>query len=270
MATNRELRRDLLKKLGITPQALSLRVQKKKAQSPMSTEEATYLIAHDTGLRIDKYLAGDQVEKIRALHNGLRPHSTAAPNDKSARSRARGEPRQIKFPGNFSVANPILPPRKLAEAREMAAVYPFLYVLENSMREMIKRIMAEKFGTDWWDTQLTAGKVKGIHKTAADRMKTEASRLRWYQARGDHPIDYVDLGDLGDLILGKQEVFFPAIIGEDREWFIQFMKELGPSRNVLCHMNPLNKSNVADVKLKLQRWTTLLNNARDNIPPTTD
>jgi hypothetical protein len=36
------------------------------------------------------------------------------------------------------------------------------------------------------------------------------------------------------------------------------MKELKPARKVVCHMNPLADHNIADVKLKTQRWEKLL------------
>ncbi len=267
MATNRNLRNELLKKLGISPQALSLRVQRKKAQIPMSTEDATYLIAHESGIRIDKHLSSEQVDKVRSLQSGLRHVAEVVIAKKPIRGQKQmTETREIRFPGNFIANSILVPAAKLSEARQMAAVYPLLYVLENSMREVIRRVMAAKFGPDWWDTQLSNGRLKTVHQTASGRMKTETTRLRWHQTRGAHPIDYVDLGHLGDIILGKQDVFFPDILGSDRDWFIQFMKELEPSRNVICHMNPLNSHNIADVKLRWRKWEALLKSSKGNIP----
>lgn len=267
MATNRNLRSELLKKLGISPQAVWQRVQRKKSQAPMSTEDATYLIAHEAGIRIDKFLSAEQVDKVRSLHAGLQHHSNAPVVAKTSRPQPpRREQREIRFPDNFVVADILLSSAKLNEARQMAAIYP-LYVLENSMREVITRVMTAKFGADWWDAQLNSGKLKNVHQTAADRMKTETTRLRWHQTRGAHPIDYVDLGDLGTIILGKQDLFFPDVLGSDRDWFVQFMKELEPSRNVVCHMNPLSVHNIADIKLRCKKWETLLKNSRSHIPP---
>ena len=44
-------------------------------------------------------------------------------------------------------------------------LYPILYVLENSMREVVRRIMRAQFGDDWWDKHLVCGKLKTIHQT---------------------------------------------------------------------------------------------------------
>jgi hypothetical protein len=262
MATNSDLRKALLEKLGVTQQALSLRVQKKIRQLPMSTSEATYVIAHDEGLRLDSYLPKDEVATVRHLQAQLRQVTGAAPapprvNGGSRRAPKAPGPRQIRVGGKVNVKGTLLSSTTIAEAQEMASIYPMLYVLENSMREVVKRVMTAKFGADWWNTELTSGKLKSVHNTAAGRM-TKESRQRWHQRRGDHPLYYIGLDELGDIINGKHEVFFPNVLAAEIDWFRQFMRELEPSRNVLCHMNPLSSTNATDVALKLERWEQLV------------
>jgi len=65
--TNRHLRRALLEKLGITRQALSLRAKKLKQQTPMTTTDAIYIIAHHNGIPLDRYLAPELIERVKAL-----------------------------------------------------------------------------------------------------------------------------------------------------------------------------------------------------------
>ena len=259
MATNGPLRVALLAKLGITPQALSLRVQTKKKTIPMSTEDAVYLIAHEQGLKIDRYLPKETVDRVRALVHQTQPAVRALPN--VARTKAKSETKQtreIRFSSNLKTADMLLPEAKLKEAREMAEVYPLLYVLENSMREIIKRVMKANCTDDWWDTQLTTSKLQEIHAKAAGRKKSEK---KWHQGRGAHPIDYVDLADLGTIVLGKVPLFFPAVLGDDVEWFRHFMKELEPSRNVVCHMNPLDENNIKALQVQVGRWANLVKQA---------
>ncbi|MBS0580633.1 MAG: hypothetical protein JSR36_15355 [Proteobacteria bacterium] len=193
---------------------------------------------------------------MRGLHTQLGSAPAAA------KRQAVHGPREIRFPGAYRATDPVLPLSKLNEAVEMAAVYPLLYVLENSMREVVRRMMHAAFGDNWWDTQLTSGRLRNVHKTAADRRVNEKA---WHQRRGSHPIDYVDLVDLGDIITGKRSTFFPALM-DDVEWFRTFMKELAPSRNVVCHMNPLQKHNVDAVKLSLHRWQAIVQAAGAAIP----
>ena len=124
--------------------------------------------------------------------------------------------------------------------------------------------MKDQYGEDWWNTQLTTSRLKEVHHKAEGRMKTETSNS-WHQRRGAHPIDYVDIKDLETICRGKKASFHPNII-PDWDWFLNFMKELYPSRNVVCHMNPLHKDNVNDVKLKYRRWERLVRGSLNNIP----
>jgi len=268
MATNRALRAALLGQMDWSKQNLSARVQQKKKTAPMSTEDATYLIAHENGIKIDRYLSREQVAHVRTLVHH-QPSTAALSPKRAAQTLAKGKAgvREIRFPNEFKVANPLLASGKLKEATEMAAIFPLLYVLENSMRELIKRVMYAKYGKDWWDTQLVSGKLKGVHQKVTDRMKSESQR-RWHQRRGSHPIDYVDLGDLGSIVNGKQSDFIPSII-ESLEWFAHLMRELEPSRNVVCHMNPLDDGNIGDVKSWYRKWVNTLSSALADgtIPP---
>jgi len=267
MATNRALRAALLTRAGWSKQALSANVQRRKRHTPMSTEDATYLLAHEKGIKIDRYLSEDQIARVRTLHQASAGTSTQVPTMRAAVSERKKTISEIRFPGEFRTGNPLLSTGKLNEAREMAVIFPLLHVLENSIRELIRRVMLAHHGSEWWDTQLTSGKLKGVHQTAAARMRTESEKHTWHQRRGAHQIDYVDLGDLGSIILGKQDLFFPQII-PDRDWFMHFMRELEPSRNVVCHMNPLDDQNVTDVKSWFRKWERLVANAlsRGTIP----
>jgi hypothetical protein len=262
---NQELKKALLAKLGIQQQGLSKRAQAKKKQMPMSTEDATYLIAHEEGIRIDRFLTNEQVAHVRSLHTagGRTPAPAGAPTRQRSRPTTLG-PRELRFSSEFRISNPLLNTTKLAEARAMARVYPLLYVLENSMRTLIQRVMMAKVGANWWDTELPSGKLKSVHQHAQSRMVSE-KKNSWHQKRGAHPIDYVELDDLETIINGKQQHFVPDII-PDLPWFQNFMKELAPSRHVVCHMNPLSDENVQDVKLKLQKWENMLRSAVSAIP----
>jgi len=260
MATNRALRAALLQKLSTNKQGLSRRVQRKLAQMPMSTEDATYLIAHESGIRVDKYLTPEQVDRVRNLHAAAAKASVAS--SPPSRKIAQDTVREIRFPGEVGLRIPLLSATKVNEAKDMARIFPLLYLIENSMRELIKRVMSSACGVDWWNTELTSGKLKNVHQTAEARMRDEHS---WHQRRGSHPIDYVDFGDLESIILAKQDRFIPHIIS-DREWYIQFMKELKPSRNVVCHMNPLDAHNIADLKVRVTRWRKLLEAAEGKVP----
>ena len=166
MVTNRDLKQALLKKLDITASGLSRRINKEQRILSMSTELATYLIAQESGIVIGRYLPVDVVSEVRQLQvqkasvNNASP--TPAPKRQGATKKKSVIRRAIAAPSGTAISDPILPQKKLAEAAAMIKVYPVLYGLENSIRELIKRVMSDKFGEDWWDTQLTTSKLKGV------------------------------------------------------------------------------------------------------------
>lgn len=257
MNANPNVRAALVAKTGWSKQTLSANVKKKKKLTLMSTPEAWCVLAHEQGVPVDKFLNADERARVRALMQHVVPSSPQAAPKTAARAVKAPQERVLRFPGEFKTTNPLLPSAKLNEAKEMAAIFPILYVLENSIRDLIMRVMCDKYGADWWDTQLTSGNANQVRQKAAGRMSSQEKMHFWHQRRGSHPIDYVDLPDLGILILAKQNDFVPNII-PNREWFLHMMRELEPSRNVVCHMNPLEKGNVDDVKGWARKWETTI------------
>ena len=249
--TNKQLRTALLEKLKVTPQALSQRVQGLKRQYAITTEDATYIIAQREGIILDKYLDRDTVNHIRGIIQQIthitQDTTTIAKLARKGKREAEKKQIVIVFPKEFTVIDPILDKRKLLEARDMATIYPLLYVLENSIREVIDCLMTNRYGNNWWDSK--AGKLKDkVNERMSDEEKNS-----WHQRRGARPIDYLDLAQLPTLVRQIQKDIVPDII-PSIEWFTQFVDEVYKSRCVVCHMNPLDNTNIQSVKVKFTQW----------------
>ncbi len=250
--TNKKLRKILFDKLEITPQAVSQRVQKIKKRISINTEDATYIIAQQNGIILDKYLTPEKLDRVRMLHQQL---SSTYPQPaeqtkqgKKKKETAKPDHRTIVIAKEFKGNDPILPESKLSEAKQMAAVYPLLYILENSIREVIDRMMIKQHGPNWFDSQAP----KGLKDRVLDRMVDEHKNA-WHQRRGARPIDYLDLDQLPALMRKIDRNVVPDII-PSIEWFNQLVEEVYKSRCVLCHMNPLDQDNIQAVKLRLNQW----------------
>jgi hypothetical protein len=256
--TNKKLRQDLLKKLDITQQALSLRVQGIKKKHPMTTDDAVYVIAQQQGIILDRYLEQTVVDRVRGLiqqmNYALQPPQIIPKHENKRGGRSGQEHRVIVISGEFRDEDPILPSSKINEAKEMARIYPLLYILENSIREVIDRVMISKYGQAWWNSKAPGGLID-----TADGRMDEEKKHSWHQRRGSRPIDYLDLDQLKALMrkIQKDKVVVPDII-PSLEWFDQFIDEVYQSRCVLCHMNPLDKDNIQAVKLRLRQWQKLI------------
>lgn len=239
---------------------LSQRVQKIKRQYPMTTEDAIYIIAQKENIILDKYLDTGTVDSVRDLMRHV-----SSPSDhpltrinRKGKPVAESEQRIIIIAKEFKITGQILSQKKILEAKEMASIYPLLYILENSIREVIDKIMISRYGDNWWSIA-----PRGLRETASNRM-AEEKRNSWHQRRGDRPIDYLDLDQLPALMRKIEKEVVPDII-PSLEWFNQLVDEVYKSRCVVCHMNPLDRDNIQAVKLRARQWQKQINAKRDQI-----
>lgn len=262
--TNRQLRKALLAKLNITPQGLSERVKKLKRQYAITTEDTTYIIAQWEGIILDKYLDQDTVNHVRGIIQQIThiTHATTTMAKLARKGKRESEKKQtvIVFPKEFTVTDPILGKKKLLEARDMAAIYPLLYVLENSIRELIDRFMVSIYGNNWWESKAP----QALKKTVNIRMSDE-EKNSWHQRRGARPIDYLDFNHLPALVRKIEEEVKLDII-PSIEWFTELVKEVYKSRCVVCHMNPLDADNIDAVRLRFRQWQKLINAKKGLVP----
>jgi len=243
---NKKLKQALLKKLNITPQALSQKIQKVKKEYPMMKEEAAYVIAHREGIDLSKFLDQKEIQNIRQLMP--QNVNNFIVSNKTKQSRHSEKNITINISGEFKGTDPLLDEKLLNEAKEMAAIYPFLYVLENSIRQFICLSMEKYHGNNWWETVVK----KDLRDDVRGKMDKEHINS-WHQKRGAKPIDYLDMKDLPRLFSKIIKNISPSII-PDFEWINQLIKEVYISRCVLCHMNPLNKDSITSIKLRFKQW----------------
>lgn len=258
MATNSKLRADLLAKLGVTPQRLSQRIaQVKRLYGPMTTEEGAYVLAHQEGLDLTKYLDTATVDRIRSMlpKDGGQTTPTPAPK---ARARVAAT-KAIRIAPKLEVVDAMLPASVARDAAEMASVYPKLYVLENSLRNVINRVLTANHGKGWWASRAPAD----VRKRVGDRKDAEGKKP-WHGKRASHEIYYSDLGDLRKLIERNWDDF--AGIFPSRQWITQKLEELEPPRNVIAHNNPLSAKEQTRIELYSDDWIALLNDRRGAIP----
>jgi len=248
--TNRELRRVLLGELKISKQALSQRAIKLKKQYPMTTEDATYIIAQQQKIVLDKYLDSGEIVKIGEIlkHLQLTSQEHTRSDSPKGEKKSKYQINTIQIAREFTVTDPILSAKKIEQAKEMATIYPLLYILENSIRELIDINMIKLHTDKWWETYST----KTLRDTVANRMSDE-KRNSWHQIRGARPIDYLDLNQLVPLMRKIESDVVPDII-PSIEWFNQLIEEVYQSRCVLCHMNPLDDDSITSIKLRFRQW----------------
>lgn len=259
MATNSRLRADLLEKLGVSQQRLSQRVaQVKRLYGPMSTEDGTYVLAHQQGLDLTKYLDVPTVDRVRGLLPKEAGQTTPAPVPRRQTTK-KAATRAVRIAPGMEVVDAMLPASVAEAAKKMADVYPKFYVFENSLRNVIKRVLSAKYGKNWWATRSPTD----VQNRVKDR-KGKETKMPWHGARATHEIYYSDFGDLRKLIESNWNDFKGII--PTQQWITQKLIELEPPRNVIAHNNLLSAKDRMRIDLYSDDWIALLNDRKDLIP----
>jgi hypothetical protein len=267
VATNPAIKKALLKKMNVTPQRLSQLVQKRKAELPMSTEQATYTIAHEHGIDLSRELSPEETADVRQLMTALRGSGGAPSNGRTAPTKASRASATGKRNVKVSIAGvdvgkiPALSPTHAADAKIMAEkVYPLIFIFENSVRDLVEHVLKAAFGAGWWTTA-----VPGPVQEIAKRHKEAEAKDPWHSNRGRREIDYVFLNDLWKIIK-HQWAYFKDLF-PDQAW-VQTMitRDMNVSRLVLAHMNPLAPDDISNIENSFKKWVRQLRAVESKLP----
>jgi len=214
----------------------------------VSRKVAALLVAKDMGINFTKYVDDEDRDELTRVHGGGLQPVPLAPS----RTLERKVTKEIKPLRGISPCEPYLPSSLLDEAKEMAEkAYPFLYIFENSVRNVIKSLMENKCGPNWWETR-----VKNLHKTIDDdvnRRMHEEKQNRWHSSkRGVHNIYYTDIDDLRIIVQDNWTVF--RKIHDRQSWVVEHIMQLSYSRNIIAHNNPLKGRDIQSIQTKIFEW----------------
>ena len=265
MATNAAVKKALLAKLDVTPQRLSQIAKKRKAELPMSTEQAVYTLAHENGIDLSKHLGREETADVRSLVAQLRSGSSlpASPNGKTKAATAVRKPVAISIAGLKLGEIPGLKASHAKEAKAMAErVYPTMYLFENSVRDLIASVLYSKYGNDWWNVAVPSG----VRETAA-QFKRDEKKDTWHGKRGRRDIDYLLLTQLWKIIKHKWKDF-EALFPQGQAWVQSLIEnDMNVSRRVIAHMNPLEENDIKDLESSFRKWVKHLKAVEDKMPP---
>jgi Swt1-like HEPN len=135
------------------------------------------------------------------------------------------------------------------QAEKMAFVYITVAAFENSVRDLIKGVLIEALGENWWEQSVS----EKIRKAAQTRMDEER-KIRWHVQRGDDPIRFTMLPNLANIIqqnYGHFEDYLPQI-----EWVKNVFEVVDRSRNVIMHSGNLSDRDIARLGSLIRDWNS--------------
>jgi hypothetical protein len=141
----------------------------------------------------------------------------------------------------------LLDERFVEPARRMATVYTAIAAFENTVRDLVRRTLLDEFGADWWEKHVSSN----VRSKATKRQEDEAKH-RFHTQRGDNPIDFVDFGDLLNIVRANESLFEPFI--PSPEWARGVFDAVERSRNVIMHSGTLDPEDIERVGVNLRDW----------------
>ena len=242
----RRIKKMLLDKLGVSPQALSQQAKKFQTKhGPMSTEEATYVLAHKRGIDLSRFLPIEVIDRVRSLvPKELPTPLQSAPPTQTKKKKKRSAT-------SYPLVSDTLAAKGVIIGRES---FPQMFVLENSIRSLVIQRLSKAYDKDWWEK----GRFKGVRDSVQriiDKEKKHPHRDR----RGLHPIFYSNFAELKLIILNEFPHFADVIL--DRQWFEVQMDQVYMSRNSLAHSVAITEDDETRIRLFYSEWAKLLENA---------
>jgi hypothetical protein len=129
----------------------------------------------------------------------------------------------------------------------MATVYTAVAAFENSVRKLIKTVLLEQKGENWWEVSVS----EKIRTRAAQKQKEEET-VRWHAQRGADPITYTLMGDLESIIRQNWDCFEPHV--HKIEWAAGIFDAIERSRNVIMHSGTLPMGDIERVGIFIRDW----------------
>ena len=253
--TYKALREALTAKLAVSRQRINQRARALKLYVPMTTEDATYCLAHQEGFALEEYLPPETVERVHMLLRALGSNDGDQSGPRPAphlKPRRAAKTRELVLAGGTLLPDPILPNGILDDASKMATTaYPMFYVFENSVRCVVATMMANEFGEDWWHI----ADIKNSLQKKSGKSE-EKDPQNWRSARVSHPIYSTDINDLIKIVENNWTVFrklFPR-----PGWFANHVSDLEILRPTVSHMNPLLRRDTDRLRDDLSEWWSFI------------
>lgn len=133
------------------------------------------------------------------------------------------------------------------EALRMARIYALVNCFENSVRDLIKARLKEKYDADWWE--------KGVPKSTkefAQKRQEDAQNNSWLEGDNTELLEFTQFGHLSDIIAQNWTDFTDLI--PTQHWLKQRFEELEKARNYIAHNRLLLPSEFRRIEQYINDW----------------
>lgn len=125
----------------------------------------------------------------------------------------------------------------ISKMKEMARIYSYLYLVENSLRLFVLNVITQNYkNTELMNLPILLNSQKNKIKQRKELEK----KKRWLRARGDSDIYYLDFNDILSIIRENWTIFKKYFM--DLDWIKVKLEELRDCRNIVAHNGYLGET----------------------------
>lgn len=153
-------------------------------------------------------------------------------------ARAKNMPK-TEFPASLVIQSKIS-----TSLDKMVTAYQSLYAVENSLRELIRKVFINE--NNWWKNRVPAGVQTVVQKNI--------SEMPYHASKRSDELEYTHLGQLKEIIInGKNwDSFLPHLKTSDKNDFSATINKAIASRNAIGHCIPLKPEDLKIIDVRLR------------------
>lgn len=136
------------------------------------------------------------------------------------------------------------------EALEMASHYQLFYLLEKSIRALIKDKLQSEHGAQWWNQSIPELIRKNVETNQQREIDSGVT------PRSTNEIDYTTFGELGEIVRKNWTSFSDTF--NSPKAFSKIMTSLNILRGPIAHCSPLAEDEIVRLQLTLKDWFRLM------------
>lgn len=233
---------------GMRPQSLRNAISKIHSENHgITMNAAAFVFAQKKDFRVYRYLSPQDKESLKYLKE-----------DKSSDGQEK-ETLIQKSPTRKKrkMITPQYGHKYLDDANRNAEVYPYVYIIENTLRDLILDTFKDEAG--WWNN---AKIVKPDIPKNAEYIKGLEEKHKFVGKRADHPIYYTNLCHLLKIIEMNYNPHFKKVfpnLNNLRTW----IDEIEPVRNLVAHNVKTQHEERQNIQIKAKYICNLVENVKE-------
>ncbi|MCH7568649.1 MAG: hypothetical protein IIA87_04470 [Nanoarchaeota archaeon] len=234
----------LVRRLGISKRGIDMKIEKIRNDRgyDITRRDAALLLASVNKIDVSKFVTTDKLKEIRALKD-------KEYRIESKKTKIKEKDRVLKFKDiTIRSKDPFIPRKLISEAQEMSQYYALLYILENSLRNLIREAYKDK-------KDFLKKKVPDIEK----EIQKIKSKEKYFQEKRLDDLEYAHLDWLKQIIIRNWGDFIDIFKEKDKNKLLHEVEKFLPERHCIAHTTKLKGLDANRAKYKVDEILKMYN-----------